>query len=81
MVRIGEDRSHRLDVVPAQYRVLVTIRPRYACPKGRAGVAQSPAHLIEGGLATEALIAHLMVAKFSEHMPLFRQSQVLAVMA
>lgn len=80
MVRIGEDRSHRLDVVPAQYRVLVTIRPRYACPKGRAGVAQAPApaHLIEGGLPTEGLIAHVMVAKFSEHMPLYRQSQVLA---
>lgn len=80
MVRIGEDRSHRLDVVPAQYRVLVTIRPRYACPKGRAGVAQAPApaHLIEGGLPTEALIAHVMVAKFSEYMPLYRQSQVLA---
>jgi transposase len=80
MVRIGEDRAHRLDVVPAQYRVLVTIRPRYACPKGRAGVVQAPApaHLIEGGLPTEALIAHVMVAKFSEHLPLYRQSQVLA---
>ncbi len=80
MLKIGEDRSHRLDAVPAQYRVLVTIRPRYACPKGRAGVTQAPApaHLIEGGLPTEALIAHVMVAKFSEHMPLYRQSQVLA---
>lgn len=80
MVRIGEDRAHRLDVVPAQYRVLVTIRPRYACPKGRAGVVQAPApaHLIEGGLPTEALIAHVMVAKFSEHLPLYRQSQLLA---
>jgi transposase len=54
MVKIGEDRTDRLDVVPAQYRVIVTIRPRYACPKGRAGVAQAPApaHLIEGGLPT-----------------------------
>ena len=78
MVKIGEDRAHRLDIVPAQLRVLVTIRPRYACPKGRAGVTQAsaPAHLIEGGLPTEALIAHVMVAKFSEHMPLYRQSQV-----
>jgi transposase len=80
MVRIGEDRAHRLDVVPAQVRVLVTIRPRYACPKGRAGVAQAPApaHLIEGGLPTEALIAHVIVAKFSEHLPLYRQSQIFA---
>lgn len=72
MVRIGEDRAHRLDVVPAQYRVLVTVRPRCACPRGRAGVVQAPApaHLIEGGLPTEALIAQVMVATFSEHMPL-----------
>ncbi len=51
MVRIGEDRSSRLDVTPAQYRVVETVRPRYACPKGCAGVAQAPApaHLTEGG--------------------------------
>jgi transposase len=80
MVKIGEDRSHRLDVVPAQYRVFVTIRPRYACPRGRAGVGQAPApaHLIEGGLPTEAMIAHVIVSKFSEHLPLYRQSQRLA---
>lgn len=78
MVRIGEDISERLDIVPAQLRVLVTIRPKYACPKGRAGVAQAKAkpRLIEGGLPTEALIAHIMVAKYSEHMPLYRQWQV-----
>jgi transposase len=80
MVRIGEDRSSRLDVEPAQYRVIETVRPRYACPKGCAGVAQAPApaHLIEGGVATEALLAQVAVAKFSEHMPLYRQSQVFA---
>ena len=43
MVKIGEDRSERLDITPAQLRVIVTIRPRYACPKGRAGVTQAPA--------------------------------------
>ncbi len=78
MVRIGEDRAHRLDVVPAQYRVLVTIRPRYACPKGRAGVVQAPApaHLIEGGLPTEALIAHVIVSKFGDHLPFYRQAGI-----
>jgi transposase len=78
MVKIGEDVSERLDIVPAQLRVLVTIRPRYACRKGRAGVAQAkaPPRLIEGGLPTEALIAHIMVAKYAEHMPLYRQWQV-----
>ncbi len=80
MVRIGEDRSERLDVTPAQFRVVVTVRPRYACPKGRAGVAQAraPAHLIEGGLPTEATLAHVVVSKYSEHLPLYRQAQVMA---
>lgn len=80
MVRIGEDRSERIDVVPAQYRVIVTIRPKYACPKGRAGVVQAkaPAHLLEGGWPTEAMLAHIAVAKHSEHMPLNRQARVMA---
>lgn len=80
MVRIGEDRSERIDVVPAQYRVIVTIRPKYACPKGRAGVAQArtPAHLLEGSWPTEAMLAHIAVAKHSEHMPLNRQARVMA---
>lgn len=77
MVRIGEDVSERLDIVPAELRVLVTIRPKYACPKGRTGVAQAkaPARLIEGGLPTEALIAHIMAAKYCDHLPLYRQWQ------
>ena len=40
MVRIGEDRTERLDFIPARYQVIVTIRPKYACPKGRTGVVQ-----------------------------------------
>ena len=80
MVRIGEDRSERLDVIPARFRVLVTVRPRYACPKGRAGVVQAkaPPALIESGLPTEALIAQVIVSKYSEHLPLYRQAQVMA---
>ena len=80
MVRIGEDRSERLDITPAQFRVLVTVRPRYACPKGRAGVVQqkAPPALIEGGLPTEATIAHVLVSKYSEHLPLYRQAQGMA---
>ena len=40
--------------------------------------APAPAHLIEGGISTEALLAQVAVAKFSEHLPLYRQSQVFA---
>ncbi|ACM39674.1 MULTISPECIES: IS66 family transposase [Rhizobium/Agrobacterium group] len=77
MVRIGEE---RLDRVPARYEVIVTIRPKYACPKGRTGVVQAkaPAHLLEGSWPTEALLAEIAVSKHSEHMPLNRQAEVMA---
>lgn len=80
LVPIGEDRSERLDVIPAQFRVIVTVRPRYACSRCDAGILQAaaPPHLIEGGLPTEALMAHVAVAKFCDHLPLYRQSQIYA---
>ena len=80
MVRIGEDRTERLDYIPARYQVIVTVRPRYACPKGRTGVVQAkaPAHLLEGSWPTEALLAQIAVSKHSEYMPLNRQSVVMA---
>jgi transposase len=80
MVRIGEDRVDRLDYIPARYQVIVTIRPKYACPKGRTGVVQAkaPAHLLESSWPTEALLAQIAVSKYSEHMPLNRQAVVMA---
>lgn len=80
MHRIGEDRTERLDIVPAQVRVIVTVRPKYACRACTNGVSQAPApaHLIEGGLPTEGAIAHVLVCKFSDHLPLYRLSQILA---
>lgn len=80
MIRIGEDRTQRLDRIPARYEVIVTIRPKYACPKGRTGVVQAraPAHLLEGSWPTEALLAEIAVSKHSEHMPLNRQAEVMA---
>ena len=80
MHRIGEDRTERLDIVPAQLRVLVTVRPKYACRACTDGVTQAPAPaaLIEGGLPTEGTIAHVLVSKYADHLPLYRQSQMLA---
>ena len=76
--RIGEDVSERLDVVPAQFRVLVVRRPKYACRVCESGVVQSPApaRLIEGGLPTEATVAHVLVSKYADHLPLYRQAQI-----
>jgi transposase len=77
---IGEDRSSRLDVIPAIYQVIVTRRPKYACRNCQEGVVQAPApaRLIEGGLPTERLVAHVAVAKYADHCPLYRQAQILA---
>jgi transposase len=78
--RIGEDVSERLDVVPAQFRVLVTRRPKYACRACEGAVVQAPApaRLIEGGLPTEATVAHVLVSKYADHLPLYRQAQIYA---
>jgi transposase len=84
---IGEDRSERLDKIPAKYRVIVTRRPKYACrtcektgAETVAGVIQAPAaaRLVEGGLPTEALVADVIVSKYAWHLPLYRQSQMMA---
>lgn len=75
---IGEDVSERLDVIPAQFRVIVTCRPKYACRSCTDGVVQAPApaRLIPGGLPTEAMVAHVLVSKYADHLPLYRQAQI-----
>ncbi len=80
MHKIGEDSNERLDIVPAQCRVIVTIRPKYACRICTDGITQAPTPpwLIEGGLPTEGAIAHVLVSKYADHCPLYRQSQILA---
>lgn len=78
MARIGEDRSERRDIVPAQLRVIDAIRPRYACRRcrGAASQAPAPARLIEGGLPTEAMLADVLASKYERHLPLYRQAQI-----
>lgn len=75
---IGEDTSERLDIVPAQFRVIVTRRPKYACRVCEGGIVQAPApaHLIPGGMPTEATVAHVIVSKYADHLPLYRQVQI-----
>ena len=76
--QIGEDISERLDVIPAQFRVIVTRRPKYACRSCSNGVVQAPApaRLIPGGMPTEATVAHVLVCKYADHLPLYRQAQI-----
>ena len=77
---IGELRTEQLDIAPAQLRVRVTRRPRYACRSCEEAivVAEAPARPIDGGMPTEALIVHVVVSKFCDSLPLYRQSQMLA---
>src|SRR4051795_6462851 len=79
MTVIGEDRSERLDVIPAQFRVIVTRRPKLACRAcpGTVVQAPAPARLIEGGIPTEAMVAHVLVARYADHLPLYRQAQMM----
>ena len=75
---IGEDVSERLDIIPAQFRVIVTRRPKYACRSCEGGITQAPApaHIIAGGMPTEATLAHVLVSKYADHLPLYRQAQI-----
>lgn len=78
MVKIGEDRAERLDIIPARSQVIVNVRPRYACRRCDASITQAPTPnwLIEGGLPTEGTLARVAVSKYADHLPLYRQCQI-----
>jgi transposase len=79
MHMIGEETSERLDVVPAQYRVIVTHRPKFACRVCEKVVQENaPERLIKSGLPTEAMVASVLVAKYGWHLPLYRQAKMLS---
>lgn len=68
-----------LDAVPVQWRVVRTIRPKYSCRLCEKIVkATAPVKVIACGKATFAALAHVVVSKFDHHLPLFRQSKMMA---
>jgi transposase len=76
---IGESVSEMLDWVPAELRVVRIARPKYACRTcGTVAQAPAPERPIAGGLATPALLAQVLVGKYCDHNPLYRQSQIFA---
>jgi transposase len=77
--QIGEDRAEMLDYIPAQFRVRVIRRPRYGCRACEEAMVQAPApeRPIDGGMATEAVLAHVLVNKYADHLPRYRQVQTL----
>lgn len=77
--RIGEEVSEQLDVIPAKVQVLRHIRPKYACPCCREGVktAPLPPQPIPRSIASPALLAHVVTAKYADALPLYRQEEIL----
>lgn len=79
MVKVGEDRTERLDVVPAQFRALVTVRPKYMCRQcaGQSHAqAPAPEFLVPCGLGTNRFAVHSVVSKFCDHVPFYRQAAI-----
>jgi transposase len=77
--RLGEDVSEVLEYVPSQFKVIRHVRPKFACGKCQS-IAQSPApdRPIARGLAGPGLLAHVLVSKYCDHLPLYRQSKIYA---
>ncbi len=81
--RIGEERSEKLDIIPAKAQVIVHIRPKYACKNcegvqdSGATVAIAPVHaqIIPKSIAGPGLLAHIITAKFTDHLPFYRQEK------
>lgn len=74
---LGEDVSEQLEYVPASFRVIRHIRPKLACSCCDCIVqAAAPSRPIERSLPGPGLLAHVLVAKFADHLPLYRQSVI-----
>jgi len=75
--RLGEDVSEMLEYVPARFKVIRTVRPKLSCTRCDRIVQQPAPHRpIARGLAGPGLLAHVLVAKYSDHLPLYRQSEM-----
>jgi transposase len=79
MRKIGEDIAEVLDYVPARFRVIQHVRPKLACPAcERIVQLAAPSRPIERGMAGASLLAHVLVSKYADHLPLYRQTQIYA---
>jgi transposase len=75
----GDDISEQLEYVPESFKVIRHVRPKFTCTGcDRVVEAPAPTRPIERGLAAPALLAHVIVSKFADHLPLYRQSEIYA---
>jgi transposase len=77
--QFGEDVSEQLEYIPESFKVIRHVRPKFAC-RGcdRVVEAPAPSRPIERGVAGPGLLAHVLVSKFGDHLPLYRQSEIYA---
>ncbi|EQB30012.1 IS66 family transposase [Sphingobium ummariense] len=76
---LGEDSDEMLDVLPVQWRVMRTVRPKYSCRSCEKIIqAPAPPKAIARGKASFATLAHVVVNKFDHHLPLYRQAEMMA---
>ncbi len=79
MRKIGEDVAEVLEYVPASFKVIRHVRPKLACARCQTIVQEpAPSRPIARGIAGPGLLAHILVAKYCDHLPLYRQSQIYA---
>jgi transposase len=79
MRKIGEDVAEMIDYEPARFRVIQHVRPKLACPAcERIVQLEAPSRPIARGLAGAGLLAHVLVSKYCDHLPLYRQAQIYA---
>ena len=77
--RLGEDVSEMLEYVPGRYKVVRHVRPKFSCAACQKIVqASAPSRPIARGLAGPGFLAHVLVSKYADHLPLYRQSQIYA---
>ena len=77
--QFGEDVSEQLEYIPESFKVIRHVRPKFTCGGcDRVVEAPAPSRPIERGLAGAGLLAHVIVSKFCDHLPLFRQSEIYA---
>ena len=74
---LGEDVAEVLEYVPSHFKVIRHVRPKRSCPKcQKIFQAEAPSRPIARGIAGPGLLAHVLVSKYCDHLPLYRQSQI-----
>jgi transposase len=77
--QFGEDVSEQLEYIPENFKVIRHVRPKFACAAcDRVVEAPAPSRPVERGIAGPSFLAHVLISKYADHLPLYRQSEIYA---